>query len=282
MTMGRLAFSTSCLRRHATGGLTVKSLDRFESDVPIVLQRLPPPPPSSSAAEMPQGGTYKTFRRSAYAVLRNRNTSPGVCAKNLLSPKEFLSTPNRNRCCCAALLYRVTEQEPENSSSAVSRSEEDRERDDFVFALKLADVEQPLRELVGEAKYEALVGPALAQAQQVGLCECLRQLEEAEGVGKREGFWVARLLLTPEEDNRVKWLREDGELSSAAFARFLRFGRCTSRTTPVKNIDLNFDNLRVSRHAWWRTVWIGACVTPLPSILLRFIAGSSDRIFVMF
>ncbi|EKF33079.1 hypothetical protein MOQ_003061 [Trypanosoma cruzi marinkellei] len=223
MTMGRFAFSTNCLRRHAKGGLTVKSLDRFESDVPIVLQRLPPPPPSSSAAVMPQEGTYKTFRRSAYAVLRNRNTSPGVCAKNLLSPKEILSTPNRNRCCCAALLYRVTEQEPENSSFAVSCSEEDRERDDFVFALKLADVEQPLRELVGEAKYEALVGPALAQAQQVGLCECLSQLEEAEGEGKSEGFWVARLLLTPEEDNRVKWLREDGELSSTAFARVPSF-----------------------------------------------------------
>ncbi|RNF22032.1 putative dolicholphosphate-mannose synthase [Trypanosoma conorhini] len=227
--MARLPFAASCLRRHARGGgggsLTVKGLNRFEGDIPISLQ----PPPSSAPAslEPPQRGAYKTTRRSAYSVLRNRNTPPGVCAQNLILPKEALPAPRRNRCCCAALLYRVPEQEqepePEDSSLAFSRVEEDRERDDFVFALKLAAVEQPLRDLLGAARYEALVGPALAQAQQVGLCEGISQLEEAEGEGTGKGSWVARLLLTPEEDNRVKWLHEDGDLSSAAFARLPSF-----------------------------------------------------------
>ncbi|RNF08131.1 putative dolicholphosphate-mannose synthase [Trypanosoma rangeli] len=221
--MARLPFSTSYLRRHAHLGLTVKSLNCFESDIAIGPQPSLSSPPAPS--ELPQRGVYTNLRRSAYSVLRNRNTPPGVCAQNLPSPKESLPASKRNRCCCAALLYRATEQklQPESPSLAFVRSEGDRERDDFVFALKLAAVEQPLRRLLGEAKYEALVGPALTEAQQVGLCECLSQLDGAEGEGVDKGSWVARLLLTPEEDNRVKWLHEDGDLSPVAFSRLPSF-----------------------------------------------------------
>ncbi|ORC90137.1 putative dolicholphosphate-mannose synthase [Trypanosoma theileri] len=201
--MVRRTFYQNRIWRQRSSSLIVKSLNRFENDLPVVFGS------SSSSSPESHAGTYKTTTRSAYSVLRSRNTPPDVCAQNLISSSDASVPISMMRCCCTALIYRSSEQLMPFSA------EKDRERDDFVFSLKLASVEQPLRDLVGEERYVALVGSALSQAQQVGLCQELPQLDE--------GSWVARLLLTPEEDNRVKWLREDGVLSSTTFARVPSF-----------------------------------------------------------
>ncbi|RHW73848.1 hypothetical protein DPX39_030035000 [Trypanosoma brucei equiperdum] len=191
--MSHSAFLHNRLWRKQAGGLTIKSFNRFDDLGPLTV---PVSPPTSDLSD-----AGITVRRSAYSVLRMRNSQPGVCAQNLLSCSGKSIEPEMHKCCCSALLYRSPHR---GEASTTLSSDEELERDDFVFSLKLAEVEQMLQELVGVVRYEELVGPALADARWIGMCQSMP--EAVEGAGG----WIARVLLTPEEEHRIKWLREDG------------------------------------------------------------------------
>nr|CCC89793.1 unnamed protein product [Trypanosoma congolense IL3000] len=200
------ALSWSRTLRESAGSLSIKSLNRFDNLGPLKV--------SLSPKVDGQCGTHTAVRRSAYSVLRMRNAPPGACAQNLLSCAESSLQENICRCCCSALLYRS----PIPHTSTLSLApEEERVRDDFVFSLKLAEIEQPLRGVIGDSAYTALVGPSLAQSRWVGLCHNLPEVYEGDG------RWVARVLLTQEEEHRIKWLREDGAESLDMYSRLTSF-----------------------------------------------------------
>lgn len=98
-----------------------------------------------------------------------------------------------------------------------------RVRDDFLWALKLADVEQLLRTTIGEELYGRLLGVRGTKATVVLTCNDLltaakehAEASSAEGALAASGAslpatipYVARLLLNADEDNRIKWLQEE-------------------------------------------------------------------------
>ncbi|KAI5684928.1 hypothetical protein MNV84_05537 [Leishmania braziliensis] len=187
---------------------------------------------------------YHSHRRSPFSVLRSRQCCVGRCASGVLptsyntaaAPSAGGSSPKLGPCgdrlcCCSALFYPVlpsyssSPSAPTSTSAPSSSAEEGvwRARDDFLWALKLADVERLLRSTITEEVYGRLLGSTGATATVVLTCNDLltaaqRRAEGPSAVAASAASgaslpamsaYVARLLLSADEDNRIKWLQEE-------------------------------------------------------------------------
>ncbi|KAG8346673.1 hypothetical protein ERJ75_000134100 [Trypanosoma vivax] len=261
--MPRSLLYRNAILRQAGSSLCVKSLNRFDSSSP---QKVVP-----ELLLGKQEGPHKSYRRSAYSVVRGRNAPPGLCINGLSRSAEAHATASVDGdccCCCSALLYRSEVQ-------LFLTPEQERERDDFVFSLKLAQVEQTLRDMVGETAYVQLVGPALAQARIAGLCEDFSWLSANVGNDSDGDEWVARLLLTLEEEHRVKWLREDGGQQSDRIARVPSFKamyvlyNIESASLELRQLEAIEDRMRENHLEWDMCDAAVACLFAMRKAELR-------------
>ncbi|KAG5473455.1 hypothetical protein LSCM4_03523 [Leishmania orientalis] len=204
----------------------------------------PPAAPSETPRSTDSSAEYRSHRRSPFSVLRSRQCRVGRCASGVL-PSSYntaaapcdrgssraLDACGHRLCCCSALFYPAVPSYSSSlsaplSTSAPSPSTEEgvwRARDDFVWALKLANVEQLLRATIGEELYVRLLGRTVAAAKVVLTCDDLQAAAqecaedsgaEAAPTAPGASLWtaaayVARLLLSADEDNRIKWLQEE-------------------------------------------------------------------------
>ncbi|KAG5490478.1 hypothetical protein JKF63_00598 [Porcisia hertigi] len=193
---------------------------------------------------------YYSHRRSPFSVLRSRQRCVGRCASGVLpmsydtvvtpragSGSRRLAVCGHQLCCCSALFYTAAPPysspfpAPHSKSAASSSSAEERVvrvRDDFLWALKLASVERLLNTTVGEGLYRQLLGGMETTATVVLTCNDLlaaagRHPEDSTAEASSAASqvsppatstYVARLLLSADEDNRIKWLQEESAAMS--------------------------------------------------------------------
>ncbi|CAC9507643.1 conserved hypothetical protein [Leishmania infantum JPCM5] len=204
--------------------------------------------PSAAPSEPPRGtagsAEYRSHRRSPFSVLRSRQCRVGRCASGVLPASHNtgaapfagggghgLVACGHRLCCCSALFYPAlppyssSSSAPPSTSTPPSSAEEGmwRVRDDFLWALKLADVERLLRATITEELYGRLLGVTGTKATVVLTCNDLLTAaqEYAEASSPEAALaapdaslpaaipYVARLLLNADEDNRIKWLQEE-------------------------------------------------------------------------
>ncbi|KAK7195494.1 hypothetical protein NESM_000477000 [Novymonas esmeraldas] len=191
------------------------------------------------------GGEYRSYRRSPFAVLRSRQSRVGRCASAVL-PSSYnaaiapsygggsgrgLAACGHRLCCCSALFY--PSPTPSGIASASAEDGAQRVLHTFLWALKLANLEGLLRTAVGDDLYRRLLGhtdaaAAAAAATVVLTCNDLAAVaqERSSGVSAdaraesdtsvtsspspaAPSTYTACLLLSADEENRVKWLQEE-------------------------------------------------------------------------
>ncbi|KAG5473737.1 hypothetical protein LSCM1_04367 [Leishmania martiniquensis] len=187
---------------------------------------------------------YRSHRRSPFSVLRSRQCRVGRCASGVF-PSSYnteaaqcdrgrnhrLDACENRLCCCSALFYPAVPSRAPSSTAplptfASSSSAEEgvwRARDDFLWSLKLASVERLLCATIGEDLYERILGGTATTPRVVLTCDDLQAVvqEHAEDCSEEAALaasgtplpaataYVARLLLSADEDNRIKWLQEE-------------------------------------------------------------------------
>ena len=199
-------------------------------------------PPSFVASSLSgQSNDYVTHYRSPFSVLRSRQSRVNRCAAGILgasfdtSSRYLLSrhsgAPCMNPyCCCSALMYPVTTEAHTETAERV--------RDDFLWALKVGGVEDLLRSTLGADLYARLMAELGASPVAAAVLACSDPIKMARllsleveaaptaaavnDAGKRDegtsptssaeagnSAFVARLLLSADEDNRIRWLQEE-------------------------------------------------------------------------
>ncbi|GET90341.1 hypothetical protein, conserved [Leishmania tarentolae] len=203
-----------------------------------------PAPPSGTPRETANSSEYRSYQRSPFSVLRSRQCRVGQCASGVLptshntaaapcasGSSHGLAACGNRLCCCSALFYPALPPYSSSSSAPPSTSappwsaEEGicRVRDDFLWALKLANVEGLLRTTISEELYGQLLGITGRTATVVLACNDLltaaqKHAEalsaEVASATSNAGLpstipYVARLLLNADEENRIKWMQEE-------------------------------------------------------------------------
>ncbi|CCW67420.1 unnamed protein product [Phytomonas sp. Hart1] len=185
-------------------------------------------PPFSNLWSSPYRG-----KEGALALLPETPPLRSQGGSYLDNDKRGVGTVDSAWCSCAALLYPLV---PENATSVGVYNGHERTREEaqvldaFVLGLKLSGTEDILRGVIGEHSYAQLVSPVLAfQAQVVSLFADHRDLvpyslsrDPSNQSGLSEAYahvWLAHTLLSADEENRVKWMCEEMDDSSACYAR---------------------------------------------------------------
>ncbi|KPI89802.1 hypothetical protein ABL78_1065 [Leptomonas seymouri] len=193
-------------------------------------------PTSVSPSSSPNSGhsDYVTYLRSPFSVLRSRQFCVDRCAAGMSGSPLDKSTcyPLRKHsgapclnsyCCCSALMY--------PSTFAAHAEVVERVRDDFLWSLKLGCVEDLLRTNLGTDLHARLIGQLGASPLTPTVLTCSDPVKIAQFMSREapsatstddqedapstsnadvaNNTFVARLLLSADEDNRIRWLQEE-------------------------------------------------------------------------
>ncbi|KPA80399.1 hypothetical protein ABB37_04645 [Leptomonas pyrrhocoris] len=197
-----------------------------------------PRPPSTAPSSSPNynnSDDYVTHYRSPFSVLRSRQSRVNRCAAGMLGSSFDTSTRYllgksskapcaQPYCCCSALLYPAT--------FAAQTEAAERVRDDFVWSLKLGGVEDLLRTTLGVDLHTRLRDTLGAPPVTAAVLSCSDPTKMAQlmshttpsavagdtqagnvpvpsNADPANAAFIARLLLSADEDNRIRWLQEE-------------------------------------------------------------------------